>query len=70
MFTFKENNNREGFVYLLKKLKRATQFVLPQKRNIIAILAFTLFLAAINVLEPLAMRFIFDSLDSSQLIRI
>lgn len=64
-----QDHHKENLLHLLKKLKRALGFVLPQKRNIFTILAFTLLLASINAVEPLVMRYIFDSLDSSHVVK-
>jgi ATP-binding cassette subfamily B protein len=68
MIDIKQKNQKEVFIQLLRKLKRALGFVLPQKRNIYTILGFTLFLASMNAIEPLVMKFIFDSLGSNLMI--
>jgi ABC-type bacteriocin/lantibiotic exporter with double-glycine peptidase domain len=40
---------------------RAVQFALPQRNAILTILALTLFMATVNAAEPLALKYIIDS---------
>lgn len=69
MDTRSETKPKDGIFHLIKKLRRAAGFVVPQKRKVAYILTFTLFLAGINALEPLVMRHIIDSLGGSQLVK-
>jgi len=56
-------------VQLFRRFHRAVRFALPQRNAIIAILALTLLMAAANAAEPLALKFIFDSLGAEQKVR-
>jgi ATP-binding cassette, subfamily B, bacterial len=46
------------------RLRRALVFARPYRGRIITIFAITLFLAAVNAMEPLVMKFIIDSLSA------
>ncbi|CAN5594935.1 ABC transporter ATP-binding protein [soil metagenome] len=61
--------NSENFFYYLKKLKRVAGFASPQKKNITLILGLTLFLTAVNAVEPLVMRFIIDGLGKEDVMK-
>jgi len=56
-------------VQLFRRFHRAVRFALPQRNAIVAILALTLLMAAANAAEPLALKFIFDSLGAEQKLR-
>ena len=55
-------------VQLVRRFHRAVQFALPQRNAIVAILALTLLMAAANAAEPLALKFIFDSLGAEKVV--
>src|SRR3954452_12261989 len=46
------------------KLHRAIRFALPQRNAILVILVLTLFMAAANAAEPLAIKYVIDGLTS------
>ena len=50
---------------LLRNFHRAVRFALPQRNAIIAILALTLFMAAANAAEPLALKYVIDRLTGT-----
>lgn len=54
---------------LQKKFQRALAYSGPQKKQIITILSLTLVVAGVGVIEPLVMKFIFDSLAGENLFR-
>jgi ATP-binding cassette, subfamily B, bacterial len=56
-------------VQLFRRFHRAVRFALPQRNAIVAILALTLLMAAANAAEPLALKFIFDSLGGEEKVR-
>lgn len=56
-------------VQLFRRFHRAVRFALPQRNAIVAILALTLLMAAANAAEPLALKFIFDSLGAEEKVR-
>ena len=43
-------------------MRRALSFARPERRSVLAILVFTLVLAAVNAAEPLVLKHIFDNL--------
>jgi ATP-binding cassette, subfamily B, bacterial len=51
-------------VRLFRNFHRAIQFALPQRNAIALILALTLLMAAMNAIEPLALKYIIDSLSA------
>ena len=55
-------------VQLVRRFHRAVQFALPQRNAIVAILTLTLLMAAANAAEPLALKFIFDSLGAEKVV--
>ena len=52
----------KGLPELNRKFKRALEYSGPQKKQIGAILILTLFVAGVGAVEPLIMKYIFDSL--------
>lgn len=52
---------------LFRKFKRALKYAGPQKKQITTILILTLFVSGVGVVEPLVMKFIFDSLTSDDI---
>ena len=56
-------------VQLFRRFHRAVRFALPQRNAIVAILSLTLLMAAANAAEPLALKFIFDSLGAEEQVR-
>jgi ATP-binding cassette, subfamily B, bacterial len=56
-------------VQLLRRFHRAVRFALPQRNAIVAILALTLLMAMANAAEPLALKYIFDSLGAKEGVR-
>jgi hypothetical protein len=61
----RDDRNRQ----LFRRFHRAVRFALPQRNAIVAILALTLLMAAANAAEPLALKFIFDSLGGEEKVR-
>ena len=53
-------------VQLFRRFHRAVRFALPQRNANVAILSLTLLMAAANAAEPLALKFIFDSLGAEE----
>src|SRR5689334_821937 len=51
---------------LLRRLRKAVHFAFPQRRAIIAIMMLTLTVAAVNAVEPLIVKTMFDSLTGHQ----
>src|SRR3954471_19788118 len=49
---------------LARRLHQAVRFALPQRNAIVAIIALTAFMAAANAAEPLALKYLFDSLSA------
>src|SRR4051812_48928632 len=47
------------------QLRRALAFARPYRREVAILLVFTLLLAAVNALEPLALKYVFDHLGGS-----
>jgi ATP-binding cassette subfamily B protein len=51
-------------VRLFRNFHRAIRFALPQRNAILLILALTMLMAAVNAIEPLALKYIIDALSS------
>jgi ATP-binding cassette subfamily B protein len=51
-------------VRLFRNFHRAVRFALPQRNAIILILALTMLMAAVNAIEPLALKYIIDALSA------
>jgi ATP-binding cassette, subfamily B, bacterial len=55
---------------LFRRLRQAVHFAFPQRRAIIVIMMLTLTVAAVNAVEPLIVKAMFDSLTSDQAVSI
>jgi ATP-binding cassette subfamily B protein len=53
----------------MRRLHQAVRFALPQRNAILLILLLTLFMAAANACEPLALKYIFDHLAPASALR-
>lgn len=53
-------------IQLFRRFHRAVGFALPQRNAIVTILSLTLLMAGANAAEPLALKFIFDSLEAEE----
>lgn len=61
-FIKNSKNNIHAARELFRKFERALKYAGPQRKQITTILILTLFVAAVGVVEPLVMKYIFDSL--------
>src|SRR3954468_13364828 len=54
---------------MMLRLHEAVRFALPQRKAILLILGLTVFMAAANAAEPLALKYIFDRLAPGSVLR-
>src|SRR4051794_6661715 len=57
-------------VGLLRRLRQAVHFAFPQRRAILAIMMLTLTVAAVNAVEPLIVKTMFDNLTGRQAVSV
>jgi|SoiMethySBSTD1v2_1073268.scaffolds.fasta_scaffold16043_2 ATP-binding cassette, subfamily B, bacterial len=61
-----QGRNHVSRAGLFRRLRQAVHFAFPQRRAIIAIMMLTLTVAAVNAVEPLIVKAMFDSLTGHQ----
>jgi ATP-binding cassette, subfamily B, bacterial len=61
-----QRRNHVSRAGLFQRLRQAVHFAFPQRRAIIAIMMLTLTVAAVNAVEPLVVKAMFDSLTGHQ----
>src|SRR5919206_385832 len=63
-----QGRNHVSRAGLFRRLRKAVHFAFPQRRAIIAIMMLTLTVAAVNAVEPLIVKAMFDNLTGQQAI--